>query len=261
MSLPADACCPEHPDTAALTSCGRCGRFVCHRDAQVLLKGTFCHACAQRPEVNFVDTFLRVHEGQRDGWAWLLGVMGLLSLGTAGLLVPSGIRFDLAPGLEVAVIGLLVSFGALGIAFFLRVAAARWGLVLWLTVVSIVVAGFIGPWTLLLMVPPALLLASALVSVPTRLFFRLPVPVHALEREWRRRYDNPLARQATSWALLGALLPIFLPIALLSSLIALSRVDPTAQPPIGGRGQALTALVVATLAGLAWALVLVLGQA
>jgi hypothetical protein len=250
MPALADARCPEHPDLAAVASCGRCGRFVCQRDAQTLMKGTFCEACAQRPEVNFLDTFRRLHEGTREGWAWFFGVTGLLALVAMGALIANDLVSPGARGL--ALVMTLVSFGALGLAFFFRVRAARWGLVAWLGLVAVLVVGFEGPVALWLLVVPALFLTSALLSAPTRLFFRLPVSVDALEREWRRRYDNPMARQAVSWAVLGALLPIFLPGALVTGLIALARVDPTAQPPIGGRRQALTALVIATLACLVW---------
>ncbi|MDX2010693.1 MAG: hypothetical protein SFW67_10900 [Myxococcaceae bacterium] len=259
MSLPADARCPEHPDSAAIASCQRCGRFVCGADAQVLLKGTFCDACATRPEVSFLDAFKRAHFGVRDGWAWLFGMSGLAALLSAALLAT--MAFDgRAAGPELAAAGLLCAYGVLGVAFFFGVSSARWGLVGFGALCAVFLLATEGPWAILLMVPPGLFVAAALASVPNRLFFRLEVPVATLEREWRRRYDNPGARQAVSWALLGALLPLFLPIALVSAIIALLKVNPTAQPPIGGRPQALFALAVTVVALALWGLAFSTGR-
>lgn len=73
-----------------------------------------------------------------------------------------------------------------------------------------------------------------------------------LEREWRRQYDNPLARSALSLGIGSFFVPFFAPIALVTSVIALLRVNPKAQPPIGGRGRAIAGLVLGLLGGLFW---------
>lgn len=254
MSPPADARCPEHPDAVAIASCQRCGRFVCGADAQVLLQGTFCTACAMRPEVSFLDAFKRAHFGVRDGWAWTFGMSGVAALLAAALVLKIALSDDRA-GL-FAFAALLGASGALGVAFFFGVPMARWGLALLVGVCALLLLATEGPWALPLVVPPGLIVTSALVSVPNRLFFRLDVPVQTLERAWRRRYDNPGAQQAVSWALLGVLVPLFLPIALVSAALALRRVDPRAQPPVGGKTPALFALVLSCVALLSWAFAL-----
>ncbi|MCA3013593.1 MAG: hypothetical protein INH41_14515 [Myxococcaceae bacterium] len=258
MAPAPEARCPAHPDSAVVATCHRCGRFVCAADAHALLRGTYCDGCADRPEVNILDGFHRAHFGERDGWAKLLGVTGALALAATAFLATGGWTGAAPPALLALTVA-LAGYGALGVAYFFRVRAARWGLVALLSLCAPLAVGVAGPWALVLLALPGLFVGGAFTSVSSRLFFRLEVPVEALERDWRRRYDNPAARDAVSWAVLGLLLPLALPVALVVAVIALLRVDPTAQPPIGGKTRALFALILSLVALAAWALVFTTG--
>ncbi|MER2560749.1 MAG: hypothetical protein ABTQ32_08525 [Myxococcaceae bacterium] len=247
--MPDGAFCPRHPDSESVATCQRCGTFVCEHDVKRLVNGVFCEACAVRPEIAYLETLKQKHWGHRDAWAWLFGLSGVAALFAAFLVAMSTTTNVFG---RVVWAGGLVGYAVLGIAFWLRVKLARLGLAALFGVLAIVLLVEVGPVSLVSLLLPGGLLVSMLTDVRTKLFFRIDVSSTVLEREWRRQYDNPLARSALSLGIGSFFVPFFAPIALVTSVIALLRVNPKAQPPIGGRGRAIAGLVLGLLGGLFW---------
>ncbi|MDP1918508.1 MAG: hypothetical protein Q8L14_19830 [Myxococcales bacterium] len=219
------------------------------------MNGMFCADCAARPEVDFLDAYKREHWGKRDSWAWLLGLTGLVSAATSAFLLTT---IDLAePFLTGALPWLVFTalYAVIGVAFWFRVRHARAALVVLVVLLGIVLVAALGPMALGTMMIPLAIAASALTTTRTKLFFQMDVTAAALEKEWRRRYDNPMARQALSYGLASLFFPLFGPIAFVTGLIGLSRVNPTATPSIGGRKAALVGVLLGFVVTLAWVLV------
>lgn len=249
--MPDGAFCPRHPDSPSVATCQRCGTFVCEHDVQRLVNGVFCEACAVRPEVAYLETLKQKHWGRRDAWAWLFGLSGLSAVFIA-VIAATATTTSLSERVLWATCFSL--YALLGVAFWLRIRLARLGLVMLFALFVIVLLFSAAPLSLslLLLVLPGALLGSMLTDVRTKLFFRIEVPSSALEREWRRQCDNPLARSSLSLGVGSFFFPLFAPVAIVSSIIALTRVNPNAQPPIGGRGRATGGLVLGLLGGLFW---------
>jgi hypothetical protein len=237
-------------------SCSRCGTFVCEDDVRRLVNGVFCADCAARPEIDYLDAYKRAHWGKRDSWAWLLGLTGMASAATSAFLLTT---IDLAEPLFSGSLPWLVFtalYAVVGVTFWLRVRHARSALVVLVVLLSIVLVAVLGPMALGPMIIPLAIAASALTTTRTKLFFQMDVTAAALEKEWRRRYDNPMARQAMSYGLASLFFPLFGPIAVVTGLIGLSRVNPAATPSIGGRKAALVGVLLGFVVTLGWALVL-----
>lgn len=247
--MPDGAFCPRHPDSASVGTCQRCGTFVCEDDVKRLVNGVFCEDCAVRPEIAYLDAIKQRHWGKRDVWAWLFGLSGVGSVVGAIATATTSTAEDRSPLLWALVLGV---YAIVGIAFWLRIRAARVALVLLFAVFAGWMTISAGPMALIGLLVPGLFLISALTNVRTRLFFEIEVSAATLEREWRREYDNPLARSAVSWGLGSFFIPLFAPVAIITSILALLRVNPSAQPPIGGRGRAIAGLVLGLLGGLFW---------
>src|SRR5262245_21839441 len=75
-----DARCATHPDRPALTTCERCGAFICDLDRRLVGTQVFCETCATRPEIDYLEQFRLKYWGKRDAWGWLFGVGALLIL-------------------------------------------------------------------------------------------------------------------------------------------------------------------------------------
>lgn len=220
------------------------------------MNGVFCADCAVRPEVDFLDAYKREHWGKRDSWAWLLGLTGLASAATSAFLLTT---VDLAEPLFEGALPWLVFtalYSVVGVAFWFRVRHARAALVVLVALLSVVLIAALGPMALGTMMIPLAIAASALTTTRTKLFFQMEVTAAALEKEWRRRYDNPMARNALSYGLASLFFPLFGPIAFVTGLIGLSRVNPTATPSIGGRKAALAGVLLGFMVTLGWVLVL-----
>lgn len=213
------------------------------------MNGVFCETCAVRPEVAYLDTLKQQYWGKREVWAWLFGLSGVAAI-FAAVIAATAKTTNVTARLVWA--GSFAAFAGLGIAFWLGVKHARVGLVLLFALFAIVMLVEVGPLSVISLLLPGALLVSMLTDVRTKLFFRIDVSSAVLEREWRRQYDNPLARSALSLGFGSFFFPLFAPIAVVSSVIALTRVNPNAQPPIGGRGRAVAGLVLGLLGALFW---------
>jgi hypothetical protein len=239
--------CAAHPEEAATGTCARCGTFFCGRCVQTVLGRPYCGPCAGRPEVNYLEHFRRRLWGRRDGWGWLAGMAGILFAALAVFLLLQG---QLAQG-ALSAVGMAVCG-----AFFLGLPGAREAFIATPLVLALGSAAAGQRETAVGLGLLSLAALSLLFDTRNQLFFRRPVPEERLLRLWHVRENNPLARQALSVALGGLLLPLLAPLALLLGAWALRRVDPTAVPPIGRRGQALASMVLggASLALWVWVL-------
>jgi hypothetical protein len=237
--------------------CFRCGVFLTGESLVLLGTNTFCAECARRPDVDYVEAFRLKHWGKRDGWAWLLGLGGVVNV----LAALGSLFFALSEGStqlrEVLLSsGVLLTFGAVSIAFFFKVRAARWALAaLWLCA-SAVSFSTLG----LLAIPGALitllLITTLLTNWRTRLFFELPVSRGKLEAMWRLFHDNVVARNAVTVAFSGLMVPPLAPVGLVMGVVGLRRVDPKAWPPVGRRGYALAGIVLGAMGTLGWGVLL-----
>jgi hypothetical protein len=239
--------CAVHPEEAATDTCSRCGTFLCGRCVQPVLGRPYCGACAGRPEVNYLERFRQKLWGRRDGWAWLAGLAGGLFAALAVFLLLQG---QLAQG-TLSAVGLAVCG-----AFFLGLPGAREAFIATPLVLAVGSAAQGQQEAAVGLGLLALAALSLRFDTRNQLFFRRPVSEERLLRLWHIRENNPLARQALSVALGGLFLPVLAPLALVLGAWALQRVDPTAVPPVGRRGQALASLVLGGASLALWALVL-----
>lgn len=243
--------------TVTQAVCFRCGLFLASEGVVLLGANAFCAACARRPDVDYVEAFRLKHWGRRDGWAWIVGLSGLMYGGFA-LAAAIGTLTQGGENTPRVLLGsaMLFLFGAVNVAFFFKVRPARWAVgALWLAVAlfNLTRNEVTGLPVLLVTV---VLLASMLTNWRTRLFFELPVPRAKLESMWRRYHDNVLARAALTLAVGGLLLPPLAPAALVLGVVGLRRVDPKAWPPVGRRGYALAGIMLGAVATLGWGVVL-----
>lgn len=254
--VPPDARCAQHPESPAIAACHRCGTFTCAQDTVTLGERRFCAACAARPDVDYLEAFRLQYWGRRDGWAWLLGASGVMSLLLAGAVVIGAFPGDL---LEVG--PLLVGLGALGaggVLFWSGQPVARWLLLSAVLLFGALQARALGAAALFPLLLSLAILGAALTSTRTRLFLRLEVSRAALQKAWALLHDNPIARTALALGVFGLLSGVFAPLAIVTGVLALRRVDPSAYPPIGGRGQALAGLVLGVVGTLLWGGLLVI---
>lgn len=248
--------CPKHPDQEALGICARCGSFFCGLDRSRVGDKEYCEACAKLPEVDYLEAFRLRYWGKRDGWAWIVGVSGLLY-------AVSGLPLLATGALELRASALLfglacLAVGALGVCFWLGLARARLGLLAMPLIVTATNALLVGPAA----APIALLTLLPAVAVyfdpRNRLFFKVPVERAKLQKLWHLYENNVLARIGLQVSLVSLLLLPLAPVGLVLSAVAWRRVDPKAVPPVGRRGQAIAGTVIGALGTLV-AVVLGLG--
>jgi len=235
--------CATHPEHAASGTCARCGGFFCAACRQLVLYKVYCASCAQRPDINYLELFRRKLWGKRDSSAWTMGTWGvMLAVFTMAMLVRRQYMSALALG---ACAGLCV-------AFFLRMPWARVALIstsLSLCVVSVLLKErpAVGPLALTFIFS-----LIAYRNTRSQLFFRLEVPIPRLQRLWHLRENNPIARNALSFAAGGLIIPLFAPVAITLGVIGLRRVNPQAMPPVGRRADAIAAIGLGVLAIAGW---------
>jgi hypothetical protein len=90
--------------------------------------------------------------------------------------------------------------------------------------------------------PLAVLFMQAVIlyfDTRNRLAFRVEVPREALEKLWLARGSNPHALWAMRLGYVGLVFPPAAVAAVVLGLLGLKRVNLAADPPVGGRGQAL----------------------
>lgn len=235
--------CATHREEAATGTCTRCGGFFCATCRQVLLDKVYCATCAQRPDINYLELFRLRLWGRRDASAWTMGTWGGV---LAVIAVAMGVQRQ-----YVSALALAACAGLCG-AFFLRRPWAR---------VALIIAPLIlGAGCVLLKALPAvgplvLTLLLALISfgnTRSQLFFQLAVPVPRLQRLWHLRENNPMARNALSFAAGGLIIPLFAPVAIILGVLGLRRVNPQAVPPVGRRADAIGAIVLGVLVIAGW---------
>ncbi len=226
------------------TTCMRCGVFVERRaDVKFVFGKPYCSTCAARPDVDHLEAFRLKYWGKRDVWAWLIGLgVPFTLLGLAG---------TLTSGTWLAVPGQLASI-IVGAAFFLGRPWARWGGFISLglnmlpafgpgpaAAAAPVVGGVIGI--------SALIWVAIIQSTLNKLFFKLDVSRHQLQKAWDLYANNTLARTGYLFGLLSLLVWPVGAIALPLSIAGLLRVDPNATPPIGRKGQAIAGIVCSSI--------------
>lgn len=243
-----EARCQSHPDQAVLGTCARCGTFFCALDRENVNGKDYCATCATRPEVDYLEAFRLKYWGKRDAWTWLVGFGAILNLATgAGVLMQEELG---DAGLLIGLISL--ASGAVGVCFWMGMPFARLALC-FVPIVSMVVSGFTagaaaagrGIW-------PVLITLAIYQNTRNKLFFKEEVPREALEKAWHLYANNTVARAGFMLSLIGLLVAPLAAVALLCSIIGLRRVDPTASPPIGRKGQAIAGIVLGTVSILGW---------
>lgn len=246
--------CPTHPGAEAIDTCTRCGRFFCAPERFELDGLYYCGDCGAREDLDWLGHHYRKLEGRRSGLAWVLLGLGLAQLvfGLSIIVKPQAPWRDVVLGLAVLV------YGAACALFFTGHARARPGLVLGSFVSSLAFLvgtpdGFLGLIPALLTIG---LTAAAWRDVRSKLFYRKPVPRLTLYAHFHREGSNPMAVTASRLAVQGLFVPGVSVVSLVLAVVALTRVDPKAVPPVGNRSAAAAALFLSVLMSAFWGSVL-----
>jgi hypothetical protein len=258
--------CTAHPAQAIVGSCNRCGNFVCALDSKAVKNELHCLDCAGRV-VDHLGALREEYWGKRDGWGWLIGGIGTIKnvltvAGVVALLFTSGAGTTVNLQL-LGLLGFLVLSTVVSVGYFLGRSFARGGLIV-LSLLGFVLI------PLDTMTPAGInasmnvvgLLMSIAIYADTRnkLFFKVDPGEKQLEKLWQRLKNNQLAQTGLFASILGLLIPGVSLIALACSLIGLSRVNPTATPPIGRRGMAIAGTILSVVGLVGW-VVLIAGSA
>lgn len=240
--------CAVHPGSEAVGACARCGRFYCAAEQIDLDLRTYCGECGVRDDVDWLGNRYRKLEGKRSGLAWFLVLLGLPVAATsvAALLnAETGGERGLFGGL------LLMSVGAMTV-----MSGQTWSRLVLLGTVLLASASFVAgtgqPWAAALAVPGLWLSVATWTDVPTQLFFRLPVERAALRRHFVRGGSNPLAVRASRLALLSLFIPGLGVLTLAMGVMALTRINSKAVPPVGNLSVALGAIFFSLFTSLIW---------
>ncbi|WP_224240921.1 DUF4190 domain-containing protein [Hyalangium gracile] len=246
---PTSARCATHPTEASSGTCARCGTFFCPRCVKRISNQDWCSACAARPEVDYLERLRLKLWGRRDAAAWVFGAFGLL---LALITILSVLQRRMSWLLQL----LMAACAVASITFFLGRKWAREALIV--TSLSCAMAFLaVGPRASAVVFLVAGCSVSLLyLNTRNRLFFQEQVSTARLQRLWNVLENNPRARDAMNLGLASLFFPLFAPMALLLGVVALQRVDPHAQPPIGRKGQAIVGIVLGTVMTVLWGLLL-----
>ncbi len=244
--------CPKHPGVAAVGTCARCGSYFCAAEARRIDDATYCGECAARGDVDWLGKHYAKFVGKRSALAWTV-----LALGVGAIALGIAMQFgaSLAPGERLLAVGFIV-WGAANVAIISGKPWARWlpltaafGVGVLVALASRefnVVAGFFVALML------SVFALSIITDVRTRLFFRVPVPRDALQKHYDRYGSNPLAITASRLAFVSLIVPGLGLATLVMGVIALTRVNAKATPPVGNVSAALGAIVFSIFTSLIW---------
>jgi hypothetical protein len=259
--------CQAHPERTALGTCTRCGVFFCDLDHRRVGGKPYCDTCAVRPDVDYLESFRLKYWGKRDGWAWLVGLGAVANLIQGMTLLVSG------SSVERLTAPFAFGLAAMGVCYWLGMRWARMAYVITFVALGLIMAAMgastagaavggeratsaMGVLPMLMLVGMGvLIMIMALVihhDTLNKLFFKVEVPREKLKKAWNLYMNNRMARTGLALGLLGLLIPVLGPFALVCSFIGLRRVDPNAHPPIGRKGHAIAGLVLGTLGCLFW---------
>jgi cytochrome c oxidase subunit IV len=235
--------CATHPEELASGTCTRCGGFFCAACRQPLLDKAYCAGCAQRPDINYLEVFRLKLWGKRDASAWTMvswgGVLAVIA-------VTMGVQRQYAATL------VLGACAGLCVAFFLRAAWSRVALILAPVVLGVLSVPLNAIPAVMPLVLTVIFALFAYANTRSQLFFQLQVPVAQLQKLWHLRENNPIARNALSFAAGALIIPLFAPVAIVLGVIGLQRVNPRATPPVGRRADAIGAIVLGVLVIAGW---------
>jgi hypothetical protein len=230
-------------------TCARCGRFYCAAERIELDALSYCGDCGVRPDVDWLGHHYRALEGKRSGLAWtlLLIGLGLVAVGLMVMLTPDAKWEAVLIGLGFAI------YGAACVATFLGRPKLR-GVLFPAGLVAgvLFLAGFRHVAATFSLIPLLLLAGATWTDVRTRLFYRVPVPRPVLYAHYQREGSNPLAVQASRLALLSLFIPGVCFISLVMGVMALTRIDSKAVPPVGNLSAALGAVIFSLLTSFMW---------
>jgi len=235
--------CATHPDEAASGTCTRCGGFFCAACQRGVLGKVYCAACAERPDVNYLEQFRLKLWGKRDSSTWTMGVWALA--------LAAFVVMALRNGQYVSALG-FGSCAGLSVAFFLGMAWSRKALIITPLIFAPVCALLRDFEAIILLVSTSGAAVGVYRNTRSQLFFRLQVPVDRLQRLWHLRENNPIARNALSFAAGALIIPLFAPVAIVLGVLGLQRVNPRATPPVGRRADAIGAIVLGVLVIAGW---------
>lgn len=247
--------CEQHPGVAVVGACARCGVFICDVDKTLVGARFYCPTCAARPEVNWLDQLRAKWLGARDGWCWVFLAMAVLEV-SAFVAFSWDLVNELSTGRVDPRVGLpqrLPALALLGVEaglhalFLLGRRWIRWAIgVVPLAGGALAIAqdqlGVAVYWFLMF-----LFAVTAWSDTRDKLFFRLPVSDHELGRYHDKNVDNPMAQWGSRLTAVGLIVPFAGLVGLVLGAIGLSRVDPTATPPVGKRWLAVFAVAVGFL--------------
>lgn len=241
-----EARCISHPDEPALGACTRCGAFFCSEDFEEVDDKVYCATCAARPDVDYLEAFRLKYWGKRDAWTWFIGFGALVNVLLGASLLLSGAE-------RVALMGVAaLATAVIGGCFWWGLPWARLAMCFMPVVNMAVGTAALGPQALVQGILPMLIMVGVYGDTRNRLFFKVEVSREALRKAWNLYANNTLARGGFLLSLFGLLIVPFAPLGLVLSLIGLSRVDPTARPPIGRKGQAIAGIVLGGVSMLGW---------
>jgi hypothetical protein len=245
---PGEARCPSHPDQSVLGTCARCGTFFCELDRETVNGKDYCATCAALPETDYLEAFRLKYWGKRDAWSWLIGFGALINLASGAMLLTG--EGSGGGGLLAGLAAL--GGGAVGVCFWLGLPFARLALC-FVPVVSLLISvATVGPVAVATGIVPIAVTIAIYRDTRNKLFFKEEVSREALQKAWHLYANNTLARAGFMLSFIGLLAFPLAPVALVCSIIGLRRVDPTANPPIGRKGQAIAGIVLSTVSMVGW---------
>lgn len=242
--------CPVHPGEPAIGACARCGRFFCAKERILLDAKPYCGDCGARPDVDWLGHHYRALEGTRSGVAWAMLIVGLgLAVSGATIVLESRDRWQAG----LSGVGIFF-FGACAVSVFFGRPPLRPALFVGATVATITFWLSAQEWIVLVPGVMLFLVAGAVwTDVRTRLFFRVPVPRAELLKHFHREGSNPLAITASRLAFFSLLIPGLSVLSLVLGVVALTKVNSKATPPVGNVSAALGAIIFSLFTTLIWA--------